>query len=351
MCRAKAQGGQRCQGHRRAAVSGSVATLVAAVSPESRREVEERLASVMTPEGTSGNASREDTDVFLVEAIIRAEECASLTDRQRASVVERLREAVGRLVVPRETLAVWKATLDRAWNRAGRATTGVVLAATLAIGAGGCGTGGDTSPAPEPTATATSVAPEVREHAENPIPNPDVPADVATYFGSEEKARKAYERLATTYMDGAMRADLLTTDRADTSPSKFDIRALMTAETRDRFDDRLAKAATGDETAYCDTGALALYDAFDRQPDVSLTPRVPSSIVQRRIENPRMGMAADGRVKITLTTKGAVRATEKGERALSPYSATVTFFVEKNGKISGWQGGWDDAGDDVPDRW
>ena len=125
----------------------------------------------------------------------------------------------------------------------------------------------------------------------------------------------------------------------------------MTPETRDRFDARLAKAATGDDEAYYDTGALALYDAFDRQPDVSLTPGVPSSIVQRRIENPRMGMGSDGRAKVTLTTKGAVRATEKGERALSPYGATATFFVEKNGKISGWQGGWDDAGDDVPDRW
>lgn len=351
MCRAKAQGGQRCQGHRRAAVSGSVATLVAAVSVESRREVEERLASVMTPEGTSGNASREDTDAFLTDAIDRAEECASLTDRQRASVVGRLREALGRLVVSQETLAAWKAALDRAWTRVGRAATGVLLAATLAIGPGGCGTGGDTSPAPEPTSTAASVAPEVREHAENPILKPDVPHEVATYFGSEEKARKAYERLATTYMDGAMRADLLTTDRADATPRQFAIRELMTPETRDRFDARLAKAATGDEEAYYDTGALALYDAFDRQPDVSLTPGVPSSIVQRRIENPRMGIAADGRAKITMTTKGAVRATEKGERALSPYSATVTFFIEKNGKMSGWQGEWDDAGDDVPDRW
>lgn len=351
MCRAKAQDGQRCQGHRRAAVSGSIAMLVAAVSPDSRRAVEERFAAVTTSEGTSGNATREETDQFFTEAIVRAEACASLTARQRTSVVERLREAVGRLVVSRETLAAWKATLDRAWARVGRATTGVLLAATLAIGAGGCGTGRDTSPAPEPTVTAASVAPEVREHAADPIPKPDVPAHVATYFGSEEKARKAYQRLATTYMDGAMRADLLTADRADASPGQFAIRELMTPETRDRFDARLAKAATGDDEAYYDTGALALYDAFDRQPDVSLTPGVPSSIVQRRIENPRMGMAADGRVKITMTTKGAVRATEKGERALSPYSATVTFFVEKNGKISGWHGGWDDAGDDVPDRW
>jgi hypothetical protein len=321
------------------------------VSPESRREVEERLAAASSPEGTSGNASREDTDAFLTDAIDRAEACASLTDRQRTSVVERLREAVGRLVVTRETLSAWKATLDRAWARVGRATTGMLLAATLALGAGGCGTGGDPSPAPEPTATAASVAPEVREHAANPVPKPDVPADVATYFGSEAKARKAYERLAKTYMDGAMTADLLTTDRADATPRQFSIRALMTAETRDRFDARLAKAATGDEEAYFDTGALALYDAFDRQPDVSLTPGVPSSIVQRRVENPRLGMAADGRAKIAMTTKGAVRATEKGESALSPYSATLTFFVEKNGNISGWQGGWDDAGDDVPDRW
>ncbi len=353
MCRAKAQGGQRCQGHRRAAVSGSVATLVAAVSPESKREVDARFAAAVPLKGTSGNASREDTDEFLIEAVERAETCDSLTDRQRTSVVERLREAVGRLVVSRETLAAWRATLDRAWARVGRATTGVLLAATLSLGAGGCGTGGDTSPAPEPTASPASVAPEVREHADKPVPKTDVPAEVAAYFGSESKARKVYENLATVYMDSAMTANLITTDRADVQPDDFVIRNLMTNDMRDRFDGHVRSAAGGDSDALQTVTALALYDALDGESGATLTPGVPASVVQRRIETPRLRLADDGRAKITLTTRGAVRVVEDGARNLSPYKATATFFLNRDGKVSGWWGEWDaaDAGDEIPDRW
>lgn len=352
MCKSKSDGGQRCNGHRRQAVGGSVATLAAAVTPLSAAEVGREITKAAA-EGTPGlPAERDDIDAFLEDTISKAETCDSLTDRKRASIVGRLREAVGRLKVDTSTLRAWKASVAAAWSRVGRATGTVFLAASLAAGVGGCGAG-DEGHVPEPTVSAPAVAPEVATYAVDAFPDLEVPADVVTYFGSKANAEKAYKRASKAYVDALMDAETLSLTQGSATPDAFKIRAALTPEARATFDERLKAAAAGDEQAYRDTGALTLYDAVKAGGGVSFTPGTPSAAVQRRVEKPRIALGSDGRPKVTFVARGSMRITEDGARVLSPYAVLTTLHLTKDGKISGWSGDWTaaEAGPQTPDRW
>lgn len=284
MCKSQAEGGRRCQGHLRSAAGASIATLVAAVTPESPAEVVRRMAGYAATHPDTTPADRDEVDEFLTEQITWTEVCTSLTTKQRSTIVGRLREALGRLTVDRATLAAWRAAAAHAWSATRYRVGGLVLAAAVVAGAGGCGTPVSHAPDPVPSVSAIAVAPEVREYAADPIPSTQVPEDVAAFFGSEEKAASAYRVTLKAFMEGQMNDRLLRTSRGDAEPADFSIREHLTPEARVWFDGRLADAHERDRQGYADVTALAMY-GHDFG-DESLTPGCPSPRSRRRSPGP-----------------------------------------------------------------
>lgn len=157
MCQAKVDGGRRCQAHLRADATAAMITAAVATTGLSRSEAQDAFHALRAEGATQPNPTRDEVDTFLERAAFAAEHNPDLTPTRRATVVARLRAAIGRLLPDGATFHAWKNLIAESYARVRRTAAAAFTAGVLTFSVGACGTTPDTSgpdDAPSPTASA-----------------------------------------------------------------------------------------------------------------------------------------------------------------------------------------------------
>lgn len=229
----------------------------------------------------------------------------------------------------------------------------------IALVASGCG-GGRDSKADTPANTSTATATPKAETVDQPIADPEVPADVASKFGGEAMVIVAYKKGAGLVQANQYNDRLGATMRGDFKKSDMrDYRDFMTAKCRGILDGNIDDLASIDtkvsEEAKKNITPLVNFEGTESEfvdPDTNKKVKapfqtdVPSPFVDRKITNPEFVVDDEGRLKANFDSAATILATKGGKDYRVSYVSHMTLWLDpEDGKllIGGWYNNGNDA--------
>ncbi len=346
MCKSRAEGGERCEPHTRAAVTTGMASYAAAVTPVSKSESKQVLADLQREGHGLPSPTREEVDSFLETTITGVRHDESIDPSLRERIVTRLHAAIGKVLPDGPTFHAWKNAIAESLRRSQRAATAGFVAGILTF-SGGCGLtgGGDSDPAASasaPTPTVTAGAKGL-EYQQAQLPEPKFTAGAVGRYG-EEELRGVYDQ-ALDYVTEHQYSDFITIQVDDAKPQDFKSATdLMTKRARDDFNRSIVKGRTNPEERK-DAASFAYYglpetDTVDGATvPVKVRDDVPSAVFNKKVTDPRVSLRNDGRLVVRMDYYGEVRVSVGEDKQRLPFEARMELLYEQVGGkwlIDGW---------------
>ena len=206
MCKSKAQGGQRCAYHIEQGASTALVSLVSVVDGTKTKYAREEFDARKEQGVNMPAPTRGEVDAFLADQVEQVEKADFLTPPRKRSILNRLREAIGKVKPDGATFHAWRTIMRDAWSKARRKATAGFLAGVMTFSVGACGQPADSSnyEKPEspgisapvtPGAPSATAAPDTIDPYEGGFQFPDgrpVSKDADSVFGAE-KVDAGYE--------------------------------------------------------------------------------------------------------------------------------------------------------------
>jgi hypothetical protein len=342
VCKPKSQGGKRCAHHAVQAVGAAVVSYAAAETGLSYLDTAAAFADLQAEGRHLPAPSREEVDGWLVGQVRRVSH-AALSEHKRASLLVRLRAAIGRAAPDGATWHAWCHTVAEAWVRVRRKVAAVVLAGSLATGLGACGTTDDsardaTPDRPAATAPASPSAPSTLTDPAMVEPGAFTGEPVEVF--GRDRVNAGYAAAAHFAEDGFNPALLAGAPRA----GEFEpLTGRMTPSAADDYRGTVQRALAGDTEAGSTLMTAATYDV--RGEGFTLATHGPL-VTNHSISGPRVAVdrttGAD-RLQVTLHHHGDLRGTLNGAPIHVPMDKDVTYWLVPTNEgwlVDGWQGTW-----------
>ncbi|WP_164701487.1 hypothetical protein [Modestobacter sp. KNN46-3] len=225
-------------------------TLAIALTGLPRQEAEAAIVDLRR-EGLNRPApTRGEVDAWLSEQMWRSQHEPTLTPSKRATVLNRLRGALHRVLPDGPTFHAWRNLAAECFARTRRKVAAVLLAAPLMMGLGACGSSAhqDAHAAPSGTVATAPATPSNTQQSSQPVVGPAVyDADAVATFG-QQRAEQGYREATEVAITYALQPGLL----ANTQPTPADldgITAHMTPSAAADYRAKVHAALAGDDTA------------------------------------------------------------------------------------------------------
>ena len=342
MCKAKADGGERCSFHLKQGVTTGVTAFAAATSGLTGKNATAVFEDLKREGQNLPDPDQEEVDGFLARTEFNVRQDSTLAEPKRESIAARIRAAIGKILPDGATFHAWKNVVAESWKRARRYAVVGFLSAGLTFGLAACGnTPPDHVQAPpsQPAASAPAVVtPSAPSSAvigsQTPaVAKPSVSPDAISKFG-QAKVDAGYQQATALTNTSTFQRDLLET-HPYTAKDFAAGRDQMTPNARKKWDDAVAKMLKGDADGKSKVMTMSYYGITGG--DFKLAPTGPVAVNQT-ITKSKITVDSEGRMQVSFTHHGEVRALQGDKAVRYPVDKTVTYWLAPaKSSSTGWQ--------------